>query len=304
MADIQLAMNMFGLAGLYNDEAMGMVLAAQLAEAGGIDQVVFQDHVCMGERTDRYPFGEFPLPPDAPWLEPMTLMAAVAASTTRIRIASSVVISPLRPATLFAKMAATLDQLSRGRLDLGVGVGWQREEYEAQGLDFDRRWGMFDDQLRACRALWRECPVNFSSPSVELNGIYSTPFPRQAPLPLWFGVAATPRQARRIAELGQGWLPLSHDCAELKRGIELIREAFVAAGRDPGELQVRGVMKPVYQQERPDLQATLGNAQRLIDAGVTALEFVPRYFASSPATLESVIAEVSETICRPRQPGA
>ena len=74
MTAIKLAMGMFGLGALFGDEAMGMVHAARIAEQAGIDQVVFQDHVVMGENTDKYPFGDFPLPPQAPWLEPLMLM--------------------------------------------------------------------------------------------------------------------------------------------------------------------------------------------------------------------------------------
>lgn len=293
MSAARLAVNMFGLAGLYGGDARGLVRAAQTAEELGYEQVVFQDHVCMGEQLQEYPFGTFPLPPEAPWLEPMVLMSAVAAATERVRLSTAVLIAPLRPAALLAKMAATLDQLSHGRLDLGVGVGWQREEYQAQGLDFDARWSLFDDGLRACRKLWSEYPASFSSSSVNLQRIYSTPLPLQQPLPLWFGVAATPRQARRIAELGQGWLPITQDATELQRGIALIRQAFQAAGRRPGELQVRAILKPVQGKAGADLGATLAGAGRLRAAGVDILEIVPVHFARSPTALREVLAEAA-----------
>jgi probable F420-dependent oxidoreductase len=293
MTAIKLAMGMFGLGALFGDEAMGMVHAARIAEQAGIDQVVFQDHVVMGENTDKYPFGDFPLPPEAPWLEPMMLMSAVAAATETIRISSGVIISPLRPAALLAKMVATLDQLSHGRVDLGVGVGWQAEEYQALGLDFDRRWTLFDDQLRACRKLWTECPVNFDSRNVKLERIYSTPFPVQEPLPLWFGVAATPRQAQRIAELGQGWIPISMQAEDVRRGVDLIKEAFVTAGRDPEALQVRANMRPVYEKGGSNLGKTLKMAEQLVAAGATMLEIYPIHFATSPESLTAVMEQVA-----------
>lgn len=293
MSAIQLAMGMFGLGALFGDEAMGMVHAAGIAEQAGIDQVVFQDHVVMSENTDKYPFGEFPLPPEAPWLEPLVLMSAVAAATETIRISSGVIISPLRPAALLAKMVATLDQLSRGRVDLGVGVGWQAEEYHALGLDFETRWTLFDDQLRACRQLWTQCPVNFDSRNVKLQRIYSTPFPLQHTLPIWFGVAATPRQAQRIAELGQGWIPISMQAEEVRRGVDIIKQAFVSAGRDPEALQVRANMRPIYDKGVANLAKTLDGAQRLIAAGATMLEIYPVHFASSPETLSAVMEQVA-----------
>jgi probable F420-dependent oxidoreductase len=280
---------MFGVAGLYQDDPLALVRTAQLAEQLGYHQVVFPDHVSMGEHLENYPFGTFPLPPEGPWLEPMLLMAAVASATTRIRLATSVLIAPLRPATLLAKMAATLDQLSHGRLDLGVGVGWQREEYQAQGMDFDARWTMLDDGLRACRKLWTQHPVSFNSRTVNMERMYSTPYPVQAPLPLWFGVAPTPRQARRIAELGQGWLPINQTPDELQKNIAGIRAAFSDAGRDPAELKVRAVIPPVQDNQGANLAASLEAAEQLLEIGVDVMELVPIMFAQSPESLNAVL---------------
>ena len=108
------------------------------ADDAGVDRVVVVDHVVMGPHTENYAWGKFPVPPDAPWFEPLTMLTAIAAVTTRVRLATGILIAPLRPAAFLAKQVATLDQLSRGRVDLGVGTGWQREEYDAEGLDFDR----------------------------------------------------------------------------------------------------------------------------------------------------------------------
>ncbi len=121
------------------DEWHRFVDLARAADGAGVDRVVVVDHVVMGPNTDAYNWGKFPTPPDAPWLEPMTVLAAMAAATTRVRLATGILIAPLRPAVLLAKQAATLDVLSQGRLDLGVGTGWQREEYDAEGLDFAAR---------------------------------------------------------------------------------------------------------------------------------------------------------------------
>ncbi len=104
------------------------------ADDAGIDRVVLVDHVVMGPHTENYAWGKFPVPPDAPWLEPLTMLSAIAAVTSRVRLATGILIAPLRPAALLAKQVATLDQLSGGRVDLGVGTGWQREEYDAEGL--------------------------------------------------------------------------------------------------------------------------------------------------------------------------
>jgi len=98
----------------------------RMAEDAGVDTVVVPDHLVMSDRTDRYRWGRFPLPVDAPWLEPLTVLAAIAGATRRVRLATGILIAPLRPAALLAKTAATLDVLSRGRLDLGVGTVGRR----------------------------------------------------------------------------------------------------------------------------------------------------------------------------------
>src|SRR5262245_900183 len=98
---------------------------ARAAEDAGVDRIVVVDHVVMGTHTDAYSWGTFPTPPESPWFEPMTMLAAIASATRRIRLATGILIAPLRPAALLAKQAATLDVISGGRLDLGVGTGWQ-----------------------------------------------------------------------------------------------------------------------------------------------------------------------------------
>ena len=198
MAKFGVAMGMFGVHNYYGGDARGYLEAAKLADAAGIDQVVFTDHVVMGEHTDRYPYGPFPLPPSAPWFEPLTLLAAIAAVTTRIELATGILIAPLRPAAVLAKMLATLDTLAPGRLQIGIGTGWQREEFDAVGLDFDKAWTLLDDGVRAMKVLWREAPASFASSTVNFEAVYSTPFPREGSIPVWYGVKPTPRQAQRI----------------------------------------------------------------------------------------------------------
>ncbi len=117
---------------------------AQAADQAGFDRLVVSDHVVFGENVDAYgrpelggiEGGRQPTGPDGHWLEPMTLLSVLAGMTTRIRLGTNILLAALRRPVVLAKAAATLDVLSGGRLDLGVGVGWQREEYEAAGLEF------------------------------------------------------------------------------------------------------------------------------------------------------------------------
>src|SRR3954465_6429260 len=149
------------------------------ADDAGVDRLVVTDHVVMGPNTDKYVWGRFPTPPEAPWLEPLTVLAYLAAITSRTRLATGILIAPMRGAAVLAKTAATLDVLSGGRLDLGVGTGWQREEYDAVGLDWSQRGQLLSDTLAACIALWRDLPAALDLPTVQFTHPYSVPHPNQ-----------------------------------------------------------------------------------------------------------------------------
>lgn len=293
MSRFRTAVGLFGLESYYGGDLTKVVDLMKRADELGIDQMVITDHVVMSERTDRYPYGDFPVPPDHPWLEPIVMMSAIAAATCRIRLSTSVLISPLRSAVLLAKQAATLDVLSGGRLDLGVGTGWQREEYAAAGIPWARRGQRLEDQIRACRRLWNDSPASFESETVSFDTLYSRPAPLQSPLPIWFGMAPTEANRRRMAELGQGYLPISQDPAVLAEDVKKIRAAFEAAGRDPDELEVRSQLRPVMGSAGPDLEATLAGVDRTLEAGATVIEVLPIVFSRSAADVERCLERIA-----------
>jgi probable F420-dependent oxidoreductase len=181
---------------------------ARVADALGFAQLTLPEHVVMSERTDRYPYGRFPSAPDEPWPDPLVVLAAAAAATERIRLGTGVLLTPLRPAALLAKQIATLDNLSGGRVDLGIGTGWQPEEYGASGVPWPGRWARVDDAMRACRLLWAGGPSSFSSPTVTFDRIWCAPLPAQERIPIWLGAPANDATAKRIAEYGDGWMPV------------------------------------------------------------------------------------------------
>jgi probable F420-dependent oxidoreductase len=293
---LRVSITLSGLARIYGERLGAVVELASAAEAAGIDQIAVPDHLAIGPRTDKYPYGRFPLPADEPWLEPLTLLAAMAGATRRIRLATGVLIAPLRPALLLAKTAATLDVLSGGRLDLGVGLGWQREEFEANGTPFAQRGARLEDQLRACRALWSGGPVSFRSETVSFDELRCLPIPLQpGGPPLWLGVAANERNAARMAELGAGWLPMESEPAAIARGVATLRRAFAAAGRDPETLGVRANV-PVANDAagRPDLDATLAALPRLRDAGVSIAGFALARFVRSQAEIPGFLARLAQ----------
>ena len=294
MAEFKISLGMFGVQDIFAGNPRSLIDVAKAADQAGVDQIVFTDHVIMSERTDRYPFGQFPVAPSYPWFEPMTLMSAVAGATERIRLSTGVLISPLRPAALLAKMAATLDQLSNGRLDLGIGTGWQREEYQAQGLDFNQRWQLFDDQLLALKSLWHELPASVATETVNFDQLYSQPFPLQKTgVPLWFGVAPSEKNARRIANFGHGWIPIQSKPDFIKKGSDLIKSAFEEAGRDPLTLNVRAHARINYQANgKADLQESIDSVAAIVAAGATHIEFEVSPFLHDPDDLPLFLEKI------------
>jgi probable F420-dependent oxidoreductase len=249
-----------------------VVDTARRAEEAGFAGVVISDHVVMGARTDRYPWGSFKQAPDCPWPEPLTVLTAVAAVTTRLRLCTGILIAPLRPATLLAKTAATLDVLSHGRLELGVGTGWQQEEFDAQGLDAAARGQLLTDTIGACRALWGPSPASFASASVSFADIWCHPRPvSPGGPPVLFSGTLTPRNVRRIVDLGDGWIPIMGERAPgVADGAALLTKALADAGRDPAGLRVRAHL-PVVRDDSgvPDLAASLAGVPELVAAGAT-----------------------------------
>lgn len=293
MAGVRLTVSLHGLHAHYPGEPRRVIEVAQMAEACGIDCVSLPDHVVMGTRVDRYPYGPFPMPEEFPWFEPLTVLSAVAVATQRIRLTTSVLIAPLRPAVLLAKIAATLDQLSAGRLELGLGTGWQREEHAAAGVSFATRAQRLVDTVRACRALWRGERQTFASATVRFDDVLALPRPC-GEIPLWFGMAATPAALSSMAECDAGWVPMAVDPGKLAAGIEALRAAYAAAGRDPAAVRVRaGLPLKLGAGRRPDLAATLDGIAAAAAVGVTDVEIFAAAFVGRAADVEPVLREVA-----------
>lgn len=254
---------------------------ARRAEAAGVDRLLLTDHVLMGERTDRYPWGPFPFPSDTPWLEPLSLIAALAAVTSRIRFSTKVLIAPLRPAPLLAKTLATLDVLSNGRMEIGVSTGWQREELDAAGLDWAKRGRILDDTMAACRVLWRDGPASFRSESVSFERVWCRPRPIQpAGIPIWFAGSLHAKNVARLVAHGDGWIPAPYSPLEgFRRDVVRLREAFERAGRDPERLGIQGDLDAVAGADgRPDLVASLEAVPEWVRAGATTVNVVLSLF--------------------------
>jgi len=293
---MQVSVTVSGFSRFFGNDLAAVLDVARAADEAGIHQLVLPDHLAIGTRTDRYPFGKFPYPPEEPWLEPLTVLAAFAGVTERVRLGTGVLIAPLRPALVLAKTAATIDVLSRGRLDLGVGTGWQPEEFTDPGGPFLGRTERMLDTLRACKALWtRSPPVSFASATVSFDDLWCEPRPAQAGgVPLWFGGGPTETTARRVAELGVGWLPvgvMSHD--DLAHGIELLRAAFREAGRDPGTLGVRaGLAAATDDDGKLELDRTMASVPELEALGVTTVSLATGRFLADRAGIAPFLRDL------------
>jgi probable F420-dependent oxidoreductase len=274
---IELAMNLHALHTWFAGKHGPVLDLVIRAERAGVDQVTLGDHLLMGSDLSQYPYGSFAAPLDYPWMEPITLLAAISSVTERIRLSTGILISPLRPAALLAKQLATLDVLSGGRVDIGIGTGWQAAEYEACGISFAARGELLDEQVRACLALWNQTPASFVGRHVRLHEVVARPQPVQPRgIPILLGVPPSPRNFARIAEYGHGWLPVGLTLAQFSDGLSALRAACMDRGRDPAALRIRQILLPEpstpIDQAFDDIRA---QAPAWISAGATTIEVFP-----------------------------
>lgn len=273
------------------------------ADEAGIDRVVCSDHVVFGENLEAYGDparggmrgGRQPTGPDGHWLEPITTIAYLAARTERVRLGTNILIAALRRPVVLAKMAATIDVLSGGRLDLGVGVGWQEEEYEAAGLPYERRGRLLDHTLEVCQVLWRERVASYEGEGLSFSKIHQMPKPRQeGGVPIWVSGTVNERAMTRLARFGSGWIPWGDDASDVAGGIARMRAAVRALGRDPDELGVVGSLPPVRTDDGAlDLDRMLAAAPAFVEAGVTDVRLTvqpPRERSAATEYLADVVA--------------
>ena len=267
-----------------------------MVDDAGVDRVLLTDHVVMGEHLDRYPFGDFHFQPDVPWLEPMSTIAAIAAVTRRVRMSTKILIAPLRPAPLLAKKLATIDQLSQGRVEIGVATGWQREEYDASGIDWSQRGQLLTDTLAACRALWASSPATFRSASFSFENIWCEPKPFQDRLPIWIAGAPHRRTLDRLVTVGDGWIPPAYaDLDSFTHDAAIVRDAWARAEREDA-VQIQGDLDVVLGVAgRPDISASLtAGVPQLLDAGATTVNVVLPLFVGrlerAPAFLDELMS--------------
>ena len=242
---------------------------ASTAEARGFAALWVGEHVIAVEApTSRYPYsptGRIAVPADADWNDPMITLSFAAAATSTIALATGVLLLPEHNPVIVAKQAATLDQLSRGRLVLGVGLGWSREEFAALGVSFERRGERTEQYVQAMRALWRDDPASFRSEFVRFELVRMRPKPSGGrSIPVVLG-GNSDSALRRVAAWADGWYGFNLDSvADVADRLGFLRAACRASGRDADGLHCSVALR----------DADPGDLDALSDLGVNQLVVV------------------------------
>lgn len=219
-----------------------VIRLVEMLESQDVESVWTVEHVIMAKNYDPlYPYskdGMAPTAPDTLMPDPLEWHAFVAARTDRINLGTSVVIASQHSAAILAKRVATLDALSGGRVRLGVGIGWQREEYEAVGVPYRDRGRRLDETIEAMRILWRDEWATYHGRHVNFENVHmdTKPF-RPEGVPILIG-GSTEVAAQRAGRLGDGWYPYVISPEDFGKGVETIHGAAKAAGRDPSRIEI------------------------------------------------------------------
>jgi probable F420-dependent oxidoreductase len=237
---------------------------ARLVEACGFESLWVVEHVVMAvDYRSLYPYdpsGRSPFTAEVAQPDPLVWLSYVAAATKRVRLATGVLILPQRNPLILAKELASLDRLSGGRVELGIGVGWVREEAEALGVSFEDRGRRADEYVAVMRTLWREPVASFAGELVRFEGVVSRPAPVQPGGPPIVVGGHTRAAARRAGRLGDGFFPLGVTMERLAELRAEMGDAAAAHGRDPGAIALTCLGTP-----------DLACAERYAAAGVSRM---------------------------------
>lgn len=250
---------------------------AKTAEERGIESLWTVEHVVIPhDYQTPYPYsrdGKIPGGEDVAIPDPLIPLAYAAAVTSRIRLATGILILPQRHPLYVAKEVATLDLLSHGRVMLGIGSGWLKEEFDALGLDFHQRGARTDEAIAAMRVLWRDGTSTYHGKHFDFRDVKSFPKPAQTGgVPIHIG-GHSPAAARRAGRFGDGFFPVTGEVEKLKNLFATMREEAQKAGRDPASIELSS-------GGRADVDAI----NRLRDIGVSRVVIPPPAFDAEGLT--------------------
>jgi probable F420-dependent oxidoreductase len=284
-----------------------LVRMAVEAEDAGFDAVMVSEHVVLGPSAGA--LGrmanprEYALPgnqdPEMPWPSSLVLLSAIAAATTRLRLAACAIIAPLRHPLLLARELGTLDLLSAGRLVVQPTVSWHRDEYEALGVPFERRGRLLDEHLAAWELLWRGSPASFAGEHYRFENVYLEPKAWRPDGPrLWLGGESVhPRLLRRIVRYAHGFHPLGQPTAE---DLALLGDGLRRAGRDLSELELVGGVRGAFPDHRSPapLEPALEEIPRQMTRGFSTFCIKPSQFLDDRSRFPSWCRDVVERVER------
>ena len=256
----------------------------QRAEELGFRHVLAYDHVLGADRAVHRGWDR-PYDSATTFHEPLVMFGFLAALTS-LELVTGIIILPQRQTALVAKQAAEVDLLSGGRLRLGVGLGWNYEEYEALGQDFATRGRRIEEQVALMRQLWTEPSLSYAGAFDRITGAGIAPLPVQRPIPVWFGAQSAPAY-RRAGRLADGWFPQVQPGPELDQARAVVSQAATEAGRDPATLGMEGRIT-----WRGDAGELAGQAARWQDAGASHVSI--NTMGAGLATLDDHLAALAE----------
>ena len=271
-------------------EREGLETLARSAEAAGFDSLWTVEHVIYPDGYEsEYPYdrsGKMAADASSPIPDPLIWLAFVAAATTTLRLGTGILILPQRNPLVLAKEVATLDRLSGGRVELGIGVGWLKEEFDALGVPFERRGARTDEWVEVMRAVWADDHVDFDGEFASFTGASVNPKPAGATVPITVG-GHSAAAARRAGRLGDGFFPAKGDIPEL---VDIMRQTAADAGRDPSAITVSTGSAGVFGDD------PAGAVEELASQGVDRV-IVPAFaFWKDP---EPMLAEFGERVIAP-----
>lgn len=252
----------------------GAIQLARGAEAAGFDSLWTVEHVIVPKDYESsYPYdpsGKMPGGPSAPIPDPLIWLTWVAAHSTNLRLATGILILPERNPVILAKEVATLDALSGGRVELGIGVGWLEEEFDALGIPWERRGARTDDYIQAMRSLWSSDLADYSGEFVSFSDVASKPSPVNGSVPIHIG-GHSKASAKRAGRIGNGFFPGGGDIEEL---IDICRQTAVDSDRDPSSIEISTVNPGLFGSD------PLAAVEKMDSIGVDRL-MVPAFMLSN-----------------------
>ena len=258
--------------------------AAVAAERTGFGTVWAPEHVVLFDRHDsKYPYsdtGKFPLDASADWLDPFITLSFAAAVTSKVRLATGICLVPEHNPMVLTKVIASLDHLAKGRFALGVGIGWNSEEFAAIGVPWERRAQRTREYIEVMRKLWGAGTASHHGEFVNFDNAGSFPKPRQgAKLPIIFGGESNPA-LRRVAEYGDGWFGFNLDPVEAKERIGKLEELLKKNGRKLSDVEL--IVSPYTKR------ITTDDLKRYRDLGISEVPVMANFEGAPSETTSRV----------------